>query len=101
MVDPGKKFECLYKPGLVQAFELLSRIYHRLGNNDSAYSSLLQYIGMKDSIQNKQFLWRLHTYKKATEDEKKQGMLRLLNKDNQLKTQQLKQEAFVRYGLIG
>lgn len=80
------------KPGLVQGYELVSRIYHHLGNNDRAYSSLLQYLNMKDSVQNKQFLWRLNNYKKAAEDEKKQARIQLLDKDNKLKDAQLKQE---------
>jgi hypothetical protein len=88
------------KPELVQGYELLSRIYHQLGNNDSAYSSLLQYIRLKDSVQNKQFLWRLNNYKKAAEDEKKQSQILLLNKDNKLKDAQLKQAALIRNTLF-
>jgi hypothetical protein len=80
------------KPGMMQGEELMSRIYHSLGKNDSAYSSLLQYIGLKDSLQNKQFLWRLKSYKKSAEDEKKQARLMLLDKDNKLKDAALKQK---------
>ena len=88
------------KPGLVQGYELLSRIYHQLGNNESAYSSLLRYIQLKDSVQNKQFIWRLNNYKKAAEDAKKESRIGLLNKDNKIKEQQLKQQATFRNFLI-
>jgi hypothetical protein len=84
------------KPDLVSGYEIISRIYHQLGNNDSAYSSLLKYISLKDSVQNKQFLWRLNNYKRVAGDEKKEARLLLLNKDNQLKDAQLKQESLIR-----
>src|SRR6185503_14446026 len=88
------------KPGLVQGYELISRIFYHLGNNDSAYIYLQKYITLKDSVQNKQFIWRLNNYKKAAEDEKKKSQLLLLNKDNKLKGQQLQQEALLRKALF-
>jgi histidine kinase/tetratricopeptide repeat protein len=88
------------KPALVQAYELISRIYHELGNNDSAYASILQYIKFRDSVQNKQFIWRLNNYKKAAEDAKKESRIGFLNRDNQIKQQQLKQEATFRNFII-
>ncbi len=81
------------RPSAMDGYELLSRVYYHLGSNDSAYLYLLKYTQLKDSIQNKQFLWRLNNYKKTAEDEKKQAQLLLLNKDNKVKTLQLKQES--------
>ena len=81
------------RPDMMNEYELLSNIYHQLGNNDSAYHYLLKYSVLKDSIQNKQFLFRLTTAKK-------EAQIGLLNKDNQLKEQKLKQQAIVRNSLI-
>jgi hypothetical protein len=77
---------------IMTGYELLSRINHHLGNNDSAYYYLDKYIILKDSIQNRQFLFRINNYKKAAEDAKKHAQLMLLDKDNKLKDAQLKQE---------
>ena len=92
------------RPTIMQSYQLLSSIYHQLGNNDSAYIYLLKFNTLKDSIQNKQLLLRLYDYQKAAEDEKKQAQLLLLDKDNKLKTVQLKQQAqqkdFLTLGLV-
>src|ERR1051326_5645540 len=90
---------------MMRGYELLSRIHHHLGNNDSAYYYLDKYITLKDSIQNRQFLLRINNYKKAAEEAKKEAQLLLLDKDNKIKTAQLKQEAqfkkFLVLGLLG
>jgi len=88
------------RPKMMQGYELLSKIHHNLGNNDSAYQYLNQYITLKDSIQNRQFLFRLNSYKKAAEDAKKESRIGLLYKDNLIKQQQLKQEATFKNFLI-
>lgn len=92
------------RPDAMTGYELLSRIHYHLGNSDSAYQYLLKYVTLKDSIQNKQFIWRLNNYKRAAEDEKKQSQLLLLDKDNKLKTVQLTQQAqqknFLTLGLV-
>ncbi|MFN2458295.1 MAG: histidine kinase [Chitinophagaceae bacterium] len=77
---------------LMNSYNLLSRIYRSLGNNDSAYSYLLKYVALKDSIQNKQFLFKLNNYKKIAEDERRTGQINLLIKDNLLKEQLLQQQ---------
>ncbi len=93
------------RPDMMDGYELLSRIHHQLGNNDSAYYYLLKYNTIKDSIQSRQFLFRINNYKKAAEEAKKEAQLLLLDKDNNLKTAQLKQEAqfkkFLVLGLLG
>jgi len=80
------------RPLMMQGYQVLSSIYHHLGNNDSAYEYILRYHTLKDSIQNKQFLLRIYNSKKDAADEKKEARLSLLDKDNKLKTEQLKQE---------
>ena len=63
------------KKYLIDAYELLSKIYHHLGKNDLAYFNLLQYTRLKDSIFTRQFLWRLNNYKKAVDDAKKESRI--------------------------
>jgi sensor histidine kinase YesM len=71
-----------------------------LGKNDSAYFYLKQHTIIKDSFLNRQFFIRLNDYKKQAEEERKTSQINLLNKDNQLKQQKLKQEATLRNSLI-
>jgi len=71
----------------------LSTIFHGLGNNDSAYDYLVKYHAIKDSIENKQAILRLYNAKKDAETQKKQDQILLLDKDNKLKSQQLKENA--------
>ena len=80
------------QPLLVSGYEQLSKIYYHMGKYDSAYNYLLKYTTLKDSIVNRQFLLRLNNYKKIAGNEKKEAQLMLLNKDNKLKTELLKQE---------
>ena len=82
------------RPEMMRGYQVLSTIYHHLGNNDSAYKYLLKYNTIKDSIQNKQFLLRIYSSKKDAEVEKQQTRLLLLDKDNKLKTEQLEREAW-------
>lgn len=81
------------RPLLMKGYELLSKVYHGLGNNDSAYFYLLKHNALKDSIQNRQFLFRISTAKK-------EATIGLLEKDNKLKEQLLKQESSLKYFLI-
>jgi hypothetical protein len=88
------------RPEVMQACQLLSRAYHHLNNNDSAYIYLEKYVMLKDSIQSKQFLLRIYNSKKEAEDAKRDSRIGLLNRDNQIKQQQLKQQATFRNFLI-
>lgn len=90
----------VHKIRLLENYEVLSQVFHSLNKNDSAYYYVRQYASLKDSILNRQFYWRLNNYKKTSEDEKKTSQINLLNKDNQLKSEKLKQEAFVKNSLI-
>lgn len=77
---------------LIEGHEVFSEIYHALGKDDKAYVNLRQYTILKDSIINRQFLWRLSSYKKEAEAKKKKAEIELLNKDNQIKDEKLKRE---------
>ena len=88
------------RPEMMQACQLLSKAYHRLNNNDSAYKYLEKYVTLRDSIQSKQFLLRIYNSKKEAEDVKKESRIGFLNRDNQIKQQQLKQEATFRNFLV-
>ena len=90
----------VHKIRMMENYELLSQIFYAIGRNDSAYYYLRQYTTLKDSLLTRQFYWRLNNYKKVADDEKKTSQINLLNKDNQLKNQKLKQEAFVKNTLI-
>jgi len=85
---------------IIDCYQLLSEIYHALGKEDQAYANLRQYTILKDSIINHQFIWRLSNYKKEAEAKKKKAELELLNKDNQIKEEQLKQEHLLKNVLI-
>jgi tetratricopeptide (TPR) repeat protein len=80
--------------------QVLSEIFTKIQKYDSAYYYLKQYTSLKDSFLTRQFYIRLNDYKKAAEEERKTSKINLLNKDNQLKQQKLKQQAFVKNGLI-
>ena len=91
---------------IMDSYEILSRLHHQVGKNDSAYHYLHQYMILKDSANNKQFLWKLNmklnNYKRSAIDAKKETQLALLGKDNKIKEEQLKQEAsFKKFLLIG
>ena len=88
------------RPIMMQGYQLLSSVYSHLGKKDSAYKYLVKYHEIKDSIQNRQFLLRIYNSKKNAEEERKTSQINLLNKDNQLKQQKLKQEATLKKGLI-
>ncbi|HEX5668164.1 MAG TPA: histidine kinase, partial [Chitinophagaceae bacterium] len=89
------------KKGKVEGYDLMSRIHHELGNNDSAYLYVKSYVALKDSVQNNQFRWRLNYYKKGAEVARSEARIGLLIKDNQIKEQQLKQQETFRKFLIG
>ncbi len=85
---------------LIESYQVLSEIFNKLGKNDSAYFYLKQHTLVKDSFLNRQFYIRLNDYKKQAEEERKTSQINLLNKDNQLQEQTLKQEATIKKSLI-
>ncbi len=89
------------KPLLMEGYELLSKIYYQLGKGNKAYQYLLKYTELKDSILNRQFLWKLNQYKTSAANEKKEAQIAILNRDNKIKEQQLKQESLLKKFLLG
>ncbi len=88
------------KPYMAQAYLLLSKIYNHLQKNDSAYFFMQQYISLKDSVTNKQFLWRLTNYKKQADFQKQISEVTMLDKENKLKEEKLKQASQLKWLLI-
>jgi len=89
----------------LEGYHLLSKLFYQSRKSDSAYNYLNKYVTLKDSLQNIRFLWQISDFKSLIEDEKKESEIALLNKDNKLSQQQLKQEAqlkrFLIFGMIG
>jgi len=85
---------------MIKNNKLLSEIFNKLGRDDSAYFYLNKYTTLKDSLLNRQFYFKLSNYKKEAEEERKTSQINLLNKENQLKEQKLKQQATLRNSLI-
>ena len=87
--DFSKRFKYDERETKMDAFEVLSRLYHKTGKNDSAYHYLQQYTLLKDSATNKQYLWKLnkqlYEYKKEAEEQRKNSQINLLKKENELK----------------
>ena len=80
----------------IDNYQQLSDIYHQMGKLDSAYIFLKQYNSLKDSVLNKQFYIRLNDYKKEAEDSKRTGQIKLLQKDNIIKEQELQQQILLK-----
>ena len=89
-----------FRPEMMNGYQILSTTYHNLKNDGAAYENLVKYVAIKDSIENKQFLIRLNNYKRETEDARKEARIGFLNRDNQIKHQQLKQEATFRNFIV-
>jgi Histidine kinase/Tetratricopeptide repeat len=80
----------------IENYELLSDIYQQLGKYDSAYIFLKQYNTLRDSVLNKQFFIRLNDLRKAAEEERKTGQIRLLQKDVLIKEQLLREQLLLK-----
>jgi len=96
-----KRFEYYdSKPKMMEGYELLSSVYYHLGRHKNAYETLVKYEIIRDSIQTRQLLIRLNNYKRAAEDAKKESRIGFLDRDNQIKRQELRQQATLRNFLI-
>jgi sensor histidine kinase YesM len=89
------------------AYKLMSDLYEHMHNVDKAYYYYQQYTYMKDFVALDEVSKKLAIYKAATENEKKQAQIELLNKEKlisqqqlQLSGQQLKSESFLKNILI-
>ena len=88
----------------MEGANVLSRLFHQLNKNDSAYHYLNYYTVLKDSTNNKQNLWKLNIklseYKKEAEQAKTEARIGFLDRDNKIKEEQLKQEASLKNFLL-
>lgn len=75
--------------------EWLAEAYQLAGNSDSALVFYQQYRRLKDSLLNNQFLFKLNYLKQQVETERREAEMALLEKDNQIKDQQLKQHVLL------
>ena len=85
----------------------MSILYDDMHKVDSAYFYYRQYTSMKEYVALDEFSKKLAIYKAATENEKKQAQIELLNKEKlisqqqlQLSGQKLKSESFLKNILI-
>jgi len=85
---------------VLEAYRLLPELYKHLGKNDSAYSYLQQYTVLKDSVVSKQFLWQLSNYKKQEEIKRQRDQLALLDKENKINEDKLRQETKLKWILL-
>ena len=79
---------------------LLSRLYNQLHRNDSAYFFLREFTGLKDSIVNNQFLFKLSLYKQQEAFKQQKDQLSMLDRENKIKEEKLRQEALLKWILI-
>jgi tetratricopeptide (TPR) repeat protein len=89
------------KQYMMRGYELLSKIYNNLNENDSAYFFLQKFTEIKDVVMNKQFMFLLSNYKIKSELKKQQDEVAQLNNDNRIKEQQLKYASNIKWLLIG
>ncbi len=81
---------------MISNYKLLSDIYSKLNAPDSAYAYLKQYTRLKDSLINRQFYFKLNSLRTEAEEQKKTGLIQLLQKDNQLTQQLLIRESLLK-----
>ena len=59
--------EAKAKPFMLEVYLLLSKLYYQNHRYDSAYIFGQKYASLKDSIENRQFLWKLTNYKERAD----------------------------------
>jgi hypothetical protein len=88
------------RPWMMESYRLLATVYHYKKNEDSAYKYLQKYTDIKDSLYNKQLWLRLFNQKLEAGNQQAKTQLLVLNKDNALKTSQLKEQTTFRNFII-
>ena len=81
---------------MIDNYKLLSVIYDKMNKTDSAYTYLKLYTGLKDSLINRQFYFKLNSLKNESEEQKKTSLIQMLQKDNVIKNQQLQQQVLLK-----
>ncbi len=92
--------EAKAKPFMLEVYLLLSKLYYQNHRYDSAYIFGQKYASLKDSIQNRQFLWKLTNYKERADFKNKTDLVAVLDNENKIKEDKLKQEAKQKWILI-
>ncbi|MHA4843986.1 tetratricopeptide repeat-containing sensor histidine kinase [Flavitalea antarctica] len=86
------------------AYEIHWKVYETLQQSDSAYFYFKKFVTLKDSLEDAKFrrqtIQKLALYKVESKEEQQQARINLLNKDNQIKNQQLKDESVMKKILI-
>jgi tetratricopeptide (TPR) repeat protein len=85
---------------ILETYRLLPDLYKRLGKTDSAYSYLQRYKALEDSVLPRRFFWKLSNYKKQEDIKKQTEQLLVLDKENKINEDRLKQEAKLKWILI-
>ena len=85
---------------ILEDYGLLSRLYFQRHIYDSAYLFGQKFASLKDSINNKQFLWKLTNYKEKAEFKNKMDQVVMLDSENKIKEEKLKQEAKQKWILL-
>ncbi|MGC4036897.1 MAG: tetratricopeptide repeat protein [Chitinophagaceae bacterium] len=88
------------KQYILDGYRILSKLYKNNGSDDSAYRYQTLYLDMKDSVVNKQFLWKLSNYKKQTDFKIQLDQLAVLGKENKQKEEELKEKKVLQWVLI-
>ena len=84
------------KEYILDGYKLLSTVYDRLGNIDSAYHCHQNFIPMKDAMMSDEIKGKLFAFKKNAEDEKTQAHIAILTRDNQLGQQEMQRQILIR-----
>jgi tetratricopeptide (TPR) repeat protein len=85
---------------MLEDYGLLSKLYYRRHSYDSAYLFGQKFASLKDSINNNQFLWKLTNYKEKAEFKNKMDQVVMLDSENKIKEEKLKQEARQKWILL-
>lgn len=93
------------KDAIQNVYEIHWNVYEALQQKDSAYFYFQKFVLLRDSLEDArlklQYLQKLALYKVEAKEEEQQARIDLLNKDNELKKQQLQEEALMKKILIG
>jgi hypothetical protein len=81
---------------LADRYQWVYNAYTYLQNTDSALAYLEKYNLVKDSMLTKQFLFKLNSYKKEAEDQKREAYIALLQNEHKLQEQQLVQQSLLK-----
>ncbi|MEP7375852.1 MAG: histidine kinase [Chitinophagaceae bacterium] len=93
------------KDAMQYVYEIHWNIYEALQQKDSAYFYFQKFVPLKDSLEGAkfkfQYLQKLTLYKVEAKEEQQQARIDLLNKDNQIKQQQLQRQGLLKKILVG